>query len=140
MEFYDTLKPFKILPHTGIQYSVCRPFDHISRYKGLRQVAHNIITSDRFTSLETPNPFETDSDVIYYDVPAHQENRLDIIANDLLGSATYSWVIAYFNNIEDGFTVQEGQRLKIPKNFTSLFNSGELLQTTSPLALNLSTE
>ena len=100
MEFYDTLKPFKILQHTGIQYSVCRSFEHISRYKGLRQVAHNISTNDRFTGLETPNPFTTSADITYYDVPAHEENRLDIIANKFLGSATYSWVIAYFNDID----------------------------------------
>lgn len=140
MEFYNTLKPYKVLPHEGIQYSVCRSFDHVSRYKGLRQVAHNIMSSDRFMALETPNPFVSNVDITYYDVPAHEENRLDIIAAKLLGSATYAWVIAYFNDIEDGFTAREGQRLKVPKQFTSLFGNRELLQTVSPLALNLSTE
>lgn len=137
----DINTPYKELEHKGIEYSVCKDYDHISRYKGLRQVVHNPADSEeRFIALETPNPFTTNVEVDYYEVPTYQENRLDIIAQDKLGSASYSWVIAYFNRIEDGFTVKPGQKLIIPKQFTSLFNKGEILQSVSPLALNLGSE
>lgn len=141
MKYYDTLVPYKEVEYGGIQYGVCRDFNHISRYRGLRQVVHN--PSDileRFISPETPNPFTTNCEVEYYDVPANEENRLDVIAYKKLGSSSYSWVIAYFNQIEDGYTVREGQRLAIPKSISSLFNSGEILAAISPLQLNLGSE
>ena len=141
MKYYDTLVPYSKVEYGGIEYGVCRDFNHISRYRGLRQVVHNpddIL--NRFVSPETPNPFTTNSEVEYYDVPANEENRLDVIAYKKLGSASYSWVIAYFNQIEDGFTVREGQRLAIPKSISTLFNSGEILAAISPLQLNLGSE
>lgn len=141
MKYYDTLVPYKEVEYGGIQYGVCRDFNHISRYRGLRQIVHN--PSDileRFISPETPNPFTTNCEVEYYDVPANEENRLDVIAYKKLGSSSYSWVIAYFNQIEDGYTVREGQRLAIPKSISSLFNSGEILAAISPLQLNLGSE
>lgn len=141
MKYYDTLVPYSKVEYGGIEYGVCRDFNHISRYRGLRQVVHNpddIL--NRFVSPETPNPFTTNIEVEYYDVPANEENRLDVIAYKKLGSASYSWVIAYFNQIEDGFTVREGQRLAIPKSISTLFNSGEILAAISPLQLNLGSE
>ena len=140
MKFYNTLTPYEVIDHRGIQYTTCKAYDHISRYKGLRQVIHNPNDPDRFIALETPNPFSTNTEVVYYDVPATEENRLDIIAHKYLGSAQYAWVIAYFNGIEDGFTVSEGQRLMIPKSISSLFNRGEILASVSALQLNLGTE
>lgn len=139
-QYYDTLRPYAEIPYEGISYGHCRDFDHISRYKGLRQVTHNAENADRFIALENPNPFTTNTEVDYYEVSANEENRLDIISYNTLGSAQYAWVLAYFNNIEDGFTVREGQRLLIPKNITSLFNKGELLASVSPLTLNLGDE
>ena len=68
------------------------------------------------------------------------ENRLDIIANQFLGSSSYAWIIAYLNNIEDGFSVSEGQRLAIPKSISSLFNTGEILQPIPATSLNLGRE
>ena len=139
--YYDTLIPYQVAPHNGIQYLVCRDFNHISRYKGLRQLAHNPNSlDDRFITLETPNDISSEAAVDYYKVPAKYENRLDLIANKFLGSAQYKWVICYMNNIEDGFTVREGQVLKIIKNFTDLFNKGEILASIPPLTLNLGIE
>lgn len=140
MQVQNTLTPYKEIEHVGIQYSTCRDYEHISRHRGLRQLVHGPATSDRFVSLETSNPFTTSTEVVYHDVKAHEENRLDILANTYLGSATYAWVIAYFNGIEDGFTIREGQRLAIPKSISSLFSKGELLAPVSPLALNLGEE
>ena len=96
--------------------------------------------SDRFIALETVNAFTTQCEVTYYTVPAHEENRLDVIAYKTLGSAQYSWVIAYFNQLEDGFSVREGVVLAIPKNISSLFNTGEILASVSALQLNLGRE
>lgn len=140
-DVYDINHPYQEIPYEGIQYTNCRDYGHISRYKGLRQVVHNPDNTDeRYMALETVNPFTTNADVDYYEVPSRYENRLDIIAYEELGSASYAWVIAYFNNIEDGFSVHEGQLIKIPKNISWLFNSGEILQTVPALGLNLGSE
>ena len=56
MKWYNTLIPYKVLKHHRIQYSTCRDFDHVSRYRGLRQLVHCPKTEDRFVALETPNP------------------------------------------------------------------------------------
>lgn len=140
-DIYDINHPYDEIEYEGIQYTNCRDFGHVSRYKGLRQVVHSPETSEeRFIALETVNSFETNANIDFYEVPARYENRLDIIANELLGSANYAWVIAYFNNIEDGFSVHEGELLRIPKNISSLFNTGEILQTVPALGLNLGSE
>lgn len=140
MEFYNTLVPYKTLDYKGIQYASCRDFNHISRYRGLRQVIHSPNEPDRLVTLETSNPFTTSTNVNYYEVSADTENRLDVIAYRFLGSAQYAWVIAYFNGIEDGFTCREGQRLVIPKSISSLFNTGEILQAIPASTLNLGSE
>lgn len=138
----DLTIPYKVLEHNGIAYCVCREFDHISRYRNLRQVAMlpGSESNDRVTLLETVNPFITNTEIDYYEVGATEINRLDIIAEKKLGSATYSWVIAYFNGIEDGYTVREGQKLIIPKSVTALLNNGEILAPIAALRLNLGEE
>lgn len=141
MYIQNTTTPYEEVDYTGIAYDVCVDYNHISRYKGLRQIVHNLDDfAERFISLETVNPFNSNVEVVYYEVPSDEENRLDIIANKMLGSASYAWVIAYFNGISDGYTVYEGQKLRIPKNLTSLFNSGEVLAPIPVMALNLGTE
>ncbi len=138
---YDIYNPYQEISYEGIKYTTCREYDHISRYKGLRQVIHNPNTSDiRFISTETMNAIKSNTDVEYYEVPSDLENRLDIIAHRKLGSAQYSWVICYFNNIQDGFTCYQGQILTIPKSISVLFNSGEILSMISPIKLNLGSE
>lgn len=141
MEFYDTTTPYAVLAHEGIQYNVCREFDHISRYKGLRQITHIPEDSvDRFVSLENVNLYDFDVPSFYYEVPITEVNRLDIIARKFLGSASYSWVISYMNHIEDGFSVYEGQMLRIPESFFSLFGSRQILASIPPMQLNLASE
>ena len=66
--------------------------------------------------------------------------RCFLIANKFLGSSTYSWVIAYFNQIDDGYTVREGQTLIIPRTITALFANGEILAPINYLRLNLGEE
>lgn len=141
MRLYDTLGHYDLLDHVPIQYTVCRDYPHLCRHRGLRQVVHDPQDEEnRFIALETPNPFETHAEVTYYEVPLVHENRLDLIAEKLLGSSQYRWVIAYFNGISDGYTVKEGQVIRCPRNISILFNRGEVLSPISPLQLNLGTE
>jgi hypothetical protein len=139
-EYYNTLKPYKIIPHTMIDYTTCREFNHISRYRGLRQIIHNPDGEDRFIALENTNPFSTSLAFQYYEVPLSEENRLDLIAKKFYGSPQYSWIISYYNQIEDGYSVREGQKLLILKNFTDLFANGELLAPIPAMQLNLGSE
>lgn len=141
MYIQNTLIPYDTLKHRGIQYGVCRAFNHISRYRKLRQVIHNPTDAyDRLITLETPNTFESKCEVDYYIVPQNEENRLDIISFRFLGTPNYAWIIAYLNSIEDGYTVKAGQRIMIPKSITQFFNKGEILSPVSPLTLNLGYE
>ena len=139
---YDTLIPYHVIDYNGIQYGTCRDYTHISRYRCLRSVNHETNTSNQFMTLETPNEIHSSTPVKYYFVRTSEENRLDLIAYKYLGSASYAWVLAYINNIEDGFTVMEGQRIKIPesKSVTALFATGEMLAAVNPLLLNLGSE
>jgi hypothetical protein len=107
----------------------------------LRQVIHQgNHPAARYTALETTNPFSTNVVMKMYTVPAYLENRLDIIAEQQLGSAKYAWIIAYINRITDGFTVLEGTQLQLPNNVNELFNTGEILGTISAVKLNLGSE
>jgi hypothetical protein len=140
-EVYNTLRPYKKVDYQGIQYSTCKEYDHICRYKGLRQIVHNYNNvEDRFVSHETANPFNSNLKRKYYTVTADRENRLDLIAYEQLGSSQYAWVIAYFNGITDGYTVWEGQLLSMPTDVSLLFNTGEILQSVPATKLNLSRE
>lgn len=137
----DLTTPYKTIEHEGIIYSVCKDFDHISRYRNLRQVIHCPNSAeDRYVTLETANPFVTNMEVKYHEVTATEINRLDLIAQAELGSAEYSWVIAYFNGIEDGYTVREGQKLVMPNSVTALLSKGEILAPVVATKLNLGEE
>lgn len=136
----DLTVPYDIITHEGIVYSVCKDFNHISRYRNLRQVVHLPDSADRYVTLETTNPFVTNTEIKYHEVTIEEENRLDLIAAKELGSATYGWVIAYFNHIEDGYTVRENQKLIIPNSVTALLSNGEILAPITALKLNLGEE
>ena len=136
----DLTKPYDEVDYTGIAYSTCRDFNHISRYRNLRQVYHCLDTADLYITLETVNPFVTHTEIKYHEVTVDEINRLDLIAYKELGVASYGWVIAYFNSIEDGYTVREGQRLIIPNSVTDLLNTGEILAPVPALKMNLGEE
>lgn len=138
--YYDTLTPYKTLPYEGIQYTSCRDYKHISRYKGLRQIVYAPDTIERLIGLETVNTIKSKAKFTQYEVPYQYENRLDLIAYKFFGSAQYSWILSYFNNIEDGFTVLAGQKLLVLNNFNDLFNDGEVLASIAPYSLNLGEE
>lgn len=141
MFILNTLSPYKVLDRKGIQYTVCRDYDHISRHRGLRQVVHQPEEVDRYIALETPNPVtESNVSFTFHEVLPKEENRLDVIAYNYLGSASYSWTIAYYNYITDGYTVRPGQVIRIPKDITSLMTTGNLLQSVPATQLNLGSE
>ena len=101
---------------------------------------HKPNSADRYVTLETVNPFVSHTEIKYHEVTVTEINRLDLIAEKELGSATYGWVIAYFNQIEDGYTVREGQKLIIPNSVTALLSNGEVLAPITALRLNLGEE
>lgn len=137
----DLTQPYKEANYVGISYSNPIEYDHISRYRNLREVTVGPNLVDKFALLETVNPLITNNlEIIYHVVELSEENRLDLIANKFLGSSTYSWVIAYFNQIDDGYTVREGQTLIIPRTITALFANGEILAPINYLRLNLGEE
>lgn len=154
-KYYDTLVPYPENTdyqrnRMNIQYSNCCEYTHISRYSCLREINHSYkvpkgkgeYAINQFSALESVNPIHSNMDVVYYTVRAEEENRLDLIAAKYLGSARYAWVIAYINEIHDGFSVFEGTRLKIPasRSVISLMDSGEMLEAINPLMLNLGEE
>lgn len=141
MRFPDTWNRYSEVERDPIQYTYCVDYKHICRYRTLRQVIHQGLSSDRFVALETTNSInETISNVKYYTVPANRENRLDLIAQEQLGSSMYAWVIAYMNRIQDGFTVLQGTQLAIPTSLTSLFEKGQLLAPITANKLQLGSE
>ena len=138
---HDTTKPYKEVEYKGIEYTVCKEFDHISRYKRLRQVIHYLEGTQRFKTLEVQNSYDYDDIKIeYYIVTVETENRIDLISYKYFGTTSYSWIISYINQIYDGYTVFEGQVLMIPVNLSDLFKSGCVLSAVSPTSLNLGTE
>ena len=139
-KFPTTWDLYRQVKRDPIQYTYCADFDHISRYRGLRQVIHQGLSNDRFMALETVNAIPDNVNIRYYIVPSKFENRLDLIAEDQLGSATYAWVIAYFNKIPDGFTAIEGTKLAIPVSVSSLFEQGQILESVTAVRLNLGSE
>lgn len=141
MKVYNTLTPYKELDAEPLQYGVCRDFDHLSRYRGLRQVVHNVATSEQFVTLETPNSFRSNlTNCKVHTVTYSEQNRLDVIADKYLGSSSYAWVISYMNHIEDGYTIREGQKLVIPNSITDLMQNNEFLSSIPAMQLNLGVE
>ena len=139
-KFPDTWDPYREVERDPIQYTYCNNYNHISRYRGLRQVIHQGLSEDRFMALETVNTIPDGVNIRYYVVPGKFENRLDLIAEDQLGSATYAWIIAYFNKIQDGYTAIEGTKLAIPVSVSSLFEQGQILESVTAVRLNLGSE
>lgn len=144
---HDTTRPYKVVDYKGIEYTVCRNYNHISRYKRLRKVMHYLAKNNKkngltlFTTLEVQNSYDYNNiKVEYYQVPITRENRLDLISYDFYGTTSYSWIIAYINRIYDGYTVYEGQVLMMPTELSELFASNCVLSSIPPTSLNLGTE
>ena len=63
MKIYDTLQPQWNLEYVPNEYAVCMDFNHLCRYRGLRQLVHDPSSEEnRLVTLETPNPFESNAE------------------------------------------------------------------------------
>ena len=80
---HDTTCAYKEVDYHGIEYTMCKDYEHISRYRRLRQVIHYLEGTDRFMTLETQNKYSYSGVTYeYYTVTVDRENRLDLISYD----------------------------------------------------------
>jgi len=96
------------------QYTVAYGVRNNSRYKHIDE----ILLSDGKNIKSTLGPIDLS---IYpfegtnmYTVTNADENRIDIIATKVYGSAAFYWVLCYINNIEDPLNVPAGTILFTP--------------------------
>ena len=138
---HDTTCAYKEVDYHGIEYTMCKDYEHISRYRRLRQVIHYLEGTDRFMTLETQNKYSYSGVTYeYYTVTVDRENRLDLISYDYYNTISYAWLIAYVNGISDGYTVYEGRTLIIPTSITDLFGNNRILSPIPVSTLSLGTE
>lgn len=139
---HDTTSAYKQVKYDGIEYAPCKDYTFISRYRRLRQVIHYTENqSKRFVTNEVQNAYDYNNiRVTYFEVTKELENRLDLVSYKFYNSTSYSWILAYLNEIPDGFTIHAGQLLTIPTSITELFSSGCILASVPPTSLNLGTE
>ena len=94
-----------------------------SRYENFAQVRNN---SKDYYRLETfPSVSTEDLDHIPYNVIMWKEtDRVDALAEDHLGSASYWWVICLMNNLVNPFSYKllPGTLLKIPHEAKNVIN------------------
>lgn len=95
-----------------IEYENDLGFPDTSRYKYNKVIKYEDGTCFRLWQIpEFPNS-ETDS---FYQVPAGEVNRLDLISSTIYGTVDLWWVLATVNNIADPFVeVEAGKLLRVP--------------------------
>ena len=95
----------------------------ISRYNNFRVVKE---TSNSMGRLETfPSISRNELSTIPHTVIKFKEtDRLDHLAQDFLGDASYWWAICLMNNLENPFSYRllPGFLLKIPNNIDFIIN------------------
>lgn len=96
------------------QYMVPYGAEDLSRYKHIDEI--QLINGDVLKATLGPIdlgvfPYDT---YVFYTVPDHEENRLDIIAYKLYGESSMYWAIAYANQIKDPLILPEGTVLLVP--------------------------
>ena len=96
------------------QYIVPYSINDTSRYKHIDEL--KLIDGKSIKATLGPvdlsvYPFEGTS---MYTVTSADENRIDIIATKLYGSASLYWVLCYMNKIEDPLNIPVGTVLFVP--------------------------
>jgi hypothetical protein len=67
------------------------------------------ISVNRMSSFNVTKPLR------YYQVAGHEDQRPDMICNNIYGTIDYWWILVQFNDIVDVFTeLKEGMILKVP--------------------------
>jgi len=81
----------------------------ISRYRNV-----SLISGSYYSTFDFPKA-DLNKIATFTIVPT-SEDRLDTLAAKYLGSGQYWWVIAFLNDIDWGFSFEEGSTLYIPVN------------------------
>ena len=110
-----------------LDYSYKKDVNYVSRYEYTRVITEKDTLNKIFETYDKEQIAESDNDV-YYKVTFNNENRLDIIANEVYGFAIYWWVIAMANNIIDPFDIPAGTILRIPP-ISALYDTYNVLGT-----------
>lgn len=95
----------------------------VSRYSDFAQVRKN--PKDQFRLETFPALTREELNNIPHNIVVWKEtDRMDALANDLLGSAQYWWVICLMNNLVSPFSYNllPGTTLKIPHEVNSIIN------------------
>ena len=95
----------------------------VSRYSDFAQVRKN--PKDQFRLETFPALTREELNNIPLNIVVWKEtDRMDALANDLLGSAQYWWVICLMNNLVSPFSYNllPGTTLKIPHEVNSIIN------------------
>jgi nucleoid-associated protein YgaU len=104
-----------------VTYSNPRTYSSLSRYSA-RRIIIDDLTHTEYHETDNDVSIVSSSSDNYYTVDASTEDRLDVIANNYYGRASYWWIIALANKIIDPFTISIGTTLRIPP-VSSLYES-----------------
>lgn len=108
------LNGFNNDPSILSQYIVPYSTQDNNRYKHLDQ----LLLEDRKVIRATINPI--DLGIMPFDgvsehiVTADEENRIDIVATKIYGSASLYWILCYANSLEDPYDLPVGFPLIVP--------------------------
>lgn len=92
-----------------------------SRYKSTKIIKYEDGTC--FELWDIPAFSVSESDDMFYEVPAHQAQRLDLISSTIYGTVNLWWIIAIVNDISNPFEEAEsGKMLRIP-SITDIFST-----------------
>jgi hypothetical protein len=99
------------------QYTVPYGVKNASRYKHIDELLVESNGQERLIK-KTLGPIDLGifpfNGTNLYTVSAAEENRIDIIAYKIYGSASLYWVLCYMNNIPDPLNVPAGTILYVP--------------------------
>jgi hypothetical protein len=88
----------------------------ITRYK-----SSTIIDKTYYGTFDFPSPEAIDN-VDCNQIRVSRFDRLDTLAFKHLGSEQYWWIIAMINDLDWGFSFEEGQVIRIPVNIQDVLD------------------
>lgn len=96
-----------------LEYLIPVSRTYVSRYDNTKVIVEKGTAYKIQETYDNASIAESEYDR-YYEVTHKSENRLDIVAYEMYGYATYWWVIAMANDIIDPFNVKIGTVLRVP--------------------------